>query len=122
MGQSKHRHPPSALAVAGDGEGERERRAGSFRGLDPDAPAMLLHDVPSDSQAEAGATARLGPHARAIDLVEPLEHPVLSVTRDADAVILDRRHDVRALLAGPDQDLATVRAELDGVVDEIDDH
>ena len=63
-------------------------------GLDPDPPAVLLDDVAGDRQPEAGPAAGLGAQARTVDLVEALEDPSAGGARDADPVILDRRHDL----------------------------
>ena len=82
---------------------------------------MLFDDVPGDRQAQAGP-AGLAADPRPIHLVEPLEQAVLGGLRDADPMVRHRDHDRLAGLAHQDRDVAAIRAELDRVVDEVDEH
>ena len=81
---------PARAIGLGDRQGERERRAATLVRVDPDPAAVLLDDVAGDREPEPRAAAGLGPQPCPVDLVEPLEDPVLGGARDADAVILDR--------------------------------
>src|SRR5690349_22253018 len=74
-----------------------------------------------DREPQAGAAASLGTKPGSIDLVEPFEDPVARRGGHADAVILDRRDDVIAVHERAHRDVSSFRAELDRVVDEVDD-
>ena len=105
-------------AGRGDRDRERERRAAPFLGLDPDPAAVAFDDVARDREAESRAAA---PDARPVGLVEALEDALLVRLRDARPVVDDRGDDLAA--GGPHRDphLAAVGAELDRVVDEVDE-
>ena len=103
-----------------DRDRERERAAGSLGRFDPDPAAVLLDDVAGDGQAETGPAA-LAADPRPVDLVEPLEDARLGRPRDADAVVRDRHHDVRRHRSDGDRDGAAVGAELDRVVEQVDE-
>ena len=77
-----------------DRDRERERRALALLGLDPDPPAVPLDDVAGDRQPEA-RSRRPPRSAGTVDLVEALEDPRPVGLRDPDAVVRDRRHDLR---------------------------
>ena len=107
---------------AGDRQGERERRAGALLGLDPDPPAVLLDDVAGDRQPETRAAARPG---------RAPGRPCRSARRSAPGpafgtptpVVLDRRRRTSPSVAprrGPSTSPPS-RAELQRVVDEVDD-
>lgn len=78
---------------------------------------MALDDVSSDRQAQTGPAA---PDPGPVGPVEALEHPIDGTSRDPDPVILDGHHDIGVLHLDPDRDLAAVGAELDRVMDEVD--
>ena len=88
-------------------------------GLHPDPSAVPLDDVARDRQPEAGPAA---PEAGTVGLVEALEDPRPVDLRDPDAVIGDRRPRPRRRPAHAHPHLAAVGAELDRVVDEVDEH
>ena len=88
--------------------------------FDPDPAAVLLDDVAGDGQAQAGPAA-LAADARPVDLVEPLEDARLGRPRDADAVVRDRHDDVRRHRSHGHRDGAPVGAELDRVVEQVDE-
>ena len=58
---------------------------------------------------------------RPVDLVEALEDPGLVGLRDADAVVLDRHDELGALVPAADRHLAAAVAELQRVVDQVDE-
>ena len=86
---------------------------------DLDPTAMGLDDMAGDGQPEARAAAA---PTGLVGLVEALEDPRLVGLRDADPVILDHHRDLLVRRPDPDDDLATVGAELHGIVEEIDHH
>ncbi len=96
-------------------DGKRRTAAGS-RG-NGNVPAKTLGQVFYDRQPKPGA-AELA-RARFIDPVEPLEHPVHLVGRDAEAVV--NHFDPRTVaVALPAHFNAAFRSGvLDGVVDEV---
>ena len=89
------RPAPASRAAAGAGGSlpprhrqlHEERRAASRPRLEPDAPAVLLHDRVGDGQAEAGALADF---LRREERVEDLR---LHVVRNARAVVVDLEDD-----------------------------
>src|SRR5262245_59996011 len=62
---------------------ERERGAHAHRALDPDAPAVQLHELARESQAEPGPLAL--PGVIAADLAKLLEDGLVVFRRDAYA-------------------------------------
>ncbi len=83
---------------------------------------MLFDNVPRDRQAEPGPTGRLHAHPCPVDLVEPFEDPRLRGPRDADPMIVHGRNQLAVRGTNPDHDIAAARAELDRVVEEVDEH
>ena len=61
-------------------------------------------------------------NACTIDLVEALEEPRLGGLRDTGPVIRDRGDDPIGVASNGDRDVTPVRAELDGVVDQVHEH
>src|SRR6478752_7264407 len=115
---------PSVVMVSGwwwrDGPREREGAADALGRLDPDPSSVLFDDVARDREAEPRAAGPAA-EARPVDLVEPLEDPRLGRPRDAGPVIGHGHDDIRLRRLRGDHDLAAVRAELHGVVEEVDD-
>ena len=88
--------------------------------FDPDPAPVLLDDVAGDGQAEP-RPAGLAADPRPVHLVEPFEDARLGGLRDADPMVGHRHDDVRRRRADRDVDLAAVRAELHGVVEQVDE-
>ena len=80
---------------------------------------MPVNDMPCDGQAEARPGAA---STRLVGLVEALEDAHLVCLRDADPVVLDRHDDLLRSRPNPDRHVAAVRAELDRIVQEVDQH
>ena len=74
-----------------------------------------------DGRSPARAPSRR-PAAGLVGLVEALEDPGLVGPRDADPVVLDRHDHLVVRRGHADDDLAPVGAELDRVVEEVDEH
>src|SRR4029078_1810430 len=115
---------PSVVMVSGwwwrDGQREREGAADALGRLDPDPPSVLFDDVARDRETEPRAAGPAA-EARPVDLVEPLEDQCLGRARDPGPVIGHGHDDIRLRRLRGDHDLATIRAELHGVVEEVDD-
>ena len=82
----------------------------------PPWPSTMWRAI--DRPRPGPAAAHPGP----VGLVEPLEDPRSVGLRDADPVIDDRGDDLVTAPSHLDPDLAAVGAELDRVVDEVDEH
>ena len=78
---------PARDASSAVGRREREGRALAGRALQPQAAPVVLDDVTTDRQTEAGATRRVG--QRVAGLAERLEDPGLILGRDAHAGVDD---------------------------------
>src|SRR6266852_4932146 len=96
-----------------------EQRAPFGRELGRDLPAMELHDLAADVQAQPQA----GSVVARVRLVETIEDPLTLVGRYADATVPHGQAD-QAGLRNRDFnfDLPATRAELDGVVHQVDYH
>src|SRR5262249_25323709 len=113
---------PDARLLEGDAEPEGAPRP--ERAVDADLAAHQLDEALGDGKPEPGP-AVFSAH-RAIDLRESLEDERGLLRRDADAGIGDGEFEAQALIlareAGDAEHDAPVRRELDGVVEEIEEH
>ena len=111
------------LLLHGRGRGERkpygERAALALAAFNGDGAAMLLDDLFACRQPDAAAPDATDGVPRPL---EALEHSRLVGRRDADAAVLHRQHCLPCLRPHANRDLATVRAVLDGVREQIAQH
>src|SRR5690606_13981723 len=64
-------------------EGEREHATGAGFGLDPDGTTVAVHDATTDREPDARAWVGV----LRVEAPEDLEHPLVVLRRDADAVV-----------------------------------
>jgi hypothetical protein len=86
--------------------------------LDPDPPAMQLHDSPGDRQAEPGAA--FVACFRGFGLLEFLENPGLIGFTDAGTRVLYRDRDRPVAGRGPDRHLSPV-GEFDCIAHQVEE-
>src|SRR5262249_23143373 len=107
------------LAVFGDdGQLHLEGCTLAEPGLDPDAPAVHLHDLLGDGEAEAGAAFGLG--VGAVDLMKLLEDALLLVDGDARSRV-SHTHGKMAVYHGRADAHLTLVGELDGIANEVEE-
>src|SRR5207244_6390877 len=96
---------------------ERERRTGPDLALDPDPPAVKLDEFPAERQAESGS---LSPLVRVTRLPELFEHSLLIFRSDSDPAIRhgDLDHFVDEVSAHIDP--TTLRRELRGIREQVE--
>src|SRR5262245_35712632 len=82
---------------------------------------MLFDHVSHDREAQTGSTGDLAADPRPVDLVETLEDPCLRRARNPDPVVLDGSHQLVVVATNRHDDLAAARAELHGVMDQVDE-
>src|SRR6266850_6220278 len=87
--------------------------------FDADLPALGLHEVLDDGQAQARA-ARLSGTA-AVRAVEPLEDPLAVPGLDAGPGVDHREDRELAGAVSEDGDVPALRSELDRVVEQVDE-
>src|SRR5512140_5747 len=89
-------------AMSGGGQEDTEGAADSQLRVQLDAPAVRLHDLLGDGEAQAGALGAAG--EQVVRAVEPLEDALSVLRLDAGAVVLHLDGDVlsRAVRAQPD--------------------
>src|SRR5262249_59717290 len=92
---------------------ERDRRSVPRLTLDPDPPAVQLHELAREREAEAGTLVLLG--VIGAHLPELLEHRVEVLLGDADARIGHRDLDVTAQALRADLHPPAVRRSPHGV-------
>jgi hypothetical protein len=114
---------PLRLARAGLPRGGRRRRDGgagvrqgpSALGLDPDAPAVQVHDLLNDRETDPG------PLARGVELLEEPEDPLVLARLDARAVVPHEEDRRPRRPTHPDLDArgAARAGETGGVVEQV---
>src|SRR5882762_9965891 len=110
LGRDPERHLGSGEVV-----GPFRLRLG--RTLQPDVPAVRLHDLLGDGEAEARPRGALLAHPVGVE--ERLEDTLRLAGQEALALVVDLEEQPRRVARAAHQDVAAVRAELDRVVDQV---
>src|SRR5205823_10949505 len=85
--------------------------------LQEDTAAVGLDDLLGDGKTESGARSALV--AYAVGMEERFEDALRFVGEEAFALVVDLEDEPSVFGSHPHEDLAAVRAELDGVVDQV---